>query len=71
MELINRDTGAPATPAEYEAAEQRAREILASPYSSPEQIAWALQFPGLEDVFWESAGERRARQPRPTAERSD
>lgn len=63
MELINRDTGQPATPAEYAAAEQRAHEIIASPYASPEQIEWALQFPGIAEelVFWESAGERRRR----------
>jgi hypothetical protein len=61
MDPNNRDTREPATPAEYAAAEQRARVILTSPYaSSPAQIEWALQFPGLEDVFWESLGERHA-----------
>jgi hypothetical protein len=61
MELINAQTGKPATDREYEAARRRAFEIMQSPYSSPEQIEWALQFPGTEYVFWESANEKRLR----------
>jgi len=61
MTLINRLTGREATPTEYAAAERRAHAIITSPYSSPEQVEWALQFPGVADelVFWESADERR------------
>ena len=54
MELINRQTGQEATPEIYEAARQRAEEIVDSPYSAPEQIEWALGFPGMELNFWES-----------------
>jgi len=67
--LISRETGKPATPAEYQAAQQRARDILASPYSSPEQIEWALQFPGMELVWWESANDIRLARRRQERER--
>ena len=43
MNLINTQTGKPATDAEFAAATERALEIVRSPYSSPEQIEWALE----------------------------
>ena len=54
--LTNRLTGQPASDAEYQLAVQRANEIMASPYASPEQMAWAMQFPEAIDelVFWEA-----------------
>jgi len=52
--LINRLTGEEATTEEYEACLQRAQKILDSPYSSPEKIAWAMQFPGVVVRSWES-----------------
>jgi len=61
MNLINTQTGKPATDAEFAAATERALEIVRSPYSSPEQIEWALEFPGTDMAFWESAGEKRMR----------
>lgn len=59
MTLINTTTGKPVTKAEFAAACVRALEIVRSPYSSPEQIEWALNFPGTDMVFWESANEKR------------
>ena len=46
MTLVNRITGKEATQAEIEACEVRAIEILQSPYSSPEQVLWAMGFVG-------------------------
>ena len=54
LELVNGVTGLPAGPEEYAACVLRAREIVASPQSSPEQIKWALNFPEIDVMFWES-----------------
>lgn len=64
MRLVNRQTGEEATDAQYEAARLRAEEIIDSPYSSPEQIEWALGFPSMEFRFWESNQQRGIRQRR-------
>jgi hypothetical protein len=40
--LINRETGLPATELEWKQVMDRTREIFASPYSSPEQLEWAI-----------------------------
>jgi hypothetical protein len=63
MPIINRFTGEPPTEAEQKAIERRALEILASPYSSPEQVQWAIEVgpPGCENVVWESARQRAER----------
>ena len=64
--LVNRFTGEPPTEAEQRAIERRALQILASPYSSPEQVAWAVEVgpPGCENVYWESTRERAIRRHR-------
>ena len=70
MTLRHRITGREATPAEQEMVERRAKQILSSPYSAPEQVAWALDFAAPEDVefwFWESCRQRAASK-RQTAE---
>jgi hypothetical protein len=61
--IINRFTGEPPTEEERRAIERRALQILASPYSSPEQVQWAVEVgpPGCEDVYWESTRERAVR----------
>lgn len=66
MTLVNRLTGEPPTEQERRLIEARARQILASPYSSPEQVAWAIEVgpPGCELVFWESCREKAARKRR-------
>jgi hypothetical protein len=69
MTLVNIETGQQATQAEYADCVLRAREIIQSPYSSPEQIEWALQFPGMEYVFWESANDRRLARQRQESQR--
>jgi hypothetical protein len=63
MSIINRFTGQPPTEKEQKLIEQRALQILGSPYSSPEQVAWAIEVgpPGCEQVYWESARERAQR----------
>ena len=57
MPVINRETGKPPTETEQRAIDQRAREILSSPYASPEQVQWAFEC-GSGEVgdawFWES-----------------
>jgi len=63
MTLVNRFTGEPPTEEEQAAIERRALQILQSPYSSPEQVAWAVEVgpPGCELVFWESCQEKAIR----------
>jgi len=53
--LVNRLTGQPASEAEQQAGAERAKEIMRNPYASPEQMAWAMQFPEAIDemVFWQ------------------
>ena len=64
MTIVNRFTGEPPTEQEQKAIERRALQILASPYSSPEQVAWAIDVgpPGCELAFWESTREKAIRQ---------
>lgn len=64
MHLINRRTGKEPTRAEWQQCLRRAEEILDNPYSAPEQIEWALAFPGMEFRFWESCLQRSIRQRR-------
>jgi hypothetical protein len=54
--LVNRLTGQPASEAEQQAGIERAKEIMRNPYASPEQMAWAMQFPEAIDelVFREA-----------------
>ena len=59
LELVNGVTGLPAGPEEYAACVLRAKEIVSSPQSSPEQIEWALNFPEVDVMFWESTRERQ------------
>jgi len=68
MTLVNRETGEEATRAEEEACRVRAQQILASPYSSPEQIEWAMQFPGVAVRSWESCQEKAILHKRQTDE---
>ena len=58
MWLVNGTTGIPAGPEEYAACVLRAKEIVSSPQSSPEQIEWALNFPEVDAMFWESTREQ-------------
>ena len=58
MELVNIATGQPITPAEYSTCVLRAKDIVSSPQSSPEQIEWALNFPEIDAMFWESTREQ-------------
>jgi len=53
MPIINRLTGKEPTPAEMEIIRERAKEIFRSPYSSLEQMAWAIEmYPeGFSEVF--------------------
>lgn len=64
MAIINRFTGKLPTDAEQITIERRALRILASPYSSPEQVAWAVEVgpPDYELAFWESSREKAMRQ---------
>lgn len=57
--IINRFTGEPPTENEQRLIEMRALQILQSPYSSPELVAWAIEVgpTGCELVFWESCQE--------------
>ena len=58
LELVNGVTGLPAGPEEYAACVLQAKEIVSSPHSSPEQIEWALNFPEIDAMFWESTREQ-------------
>ena len=58
MKLVNCVTGLSAEPEEYVACVLRAKEIISSPQSSPEQIEWALNFPEVDVMFWESTREQ-------------
>ena len=60
MPLINRYTGQEATPKQLEACRRHAERILASPYSAPEQVQWAIEVPGvdIDGWFWESSQQR-------------
>ena len=40
--LRNRETGLPPTKQEWQEIRQRAQEIFANPYASPEQLEWAI-----------------------------
>jgi len=63
MTLINRLTGQEPTPEEWERIKYRAQRILDSPYSSPEQIEWAMLVPGVTiPVSWESTRQIRIRE---------
>ena len=42
MKLINKYTGKEPTPKELKTIKRRAKEILSSPYASPEQMEWAM-----------------------------
>ena len=67
MPVINRETGQAATEQDQKAIDHRAREILSSPYSSPEQIQWALECasPDVGELwFWESIREKSIRKMR-------
>lgn len=46
MTLINRFTGKEPTKQEWQQCKAEAIRILQSPYSSPEQIEWAMGFVG-------------------------
>ena len=59
LELVNGVTGLSAGPEEYAACVLRAKEIVSSPQSSPEQIEWALNFPEIDVMFWESTRKQR------------
>jgi len=52
MPLINRYTGQEATPKQLEACRRHAERILASPYSAPEQVQWAIEVPGVDIDGW-------------------
>jgi hypothetical protein len=57
MAVINRTTGQPPTEDEQREIDARARQILGSPYSAPELVAWAIECssPDVSEVwFWES-----------------
>jgi hypothetical protein len=61
MPVVNRETGKPITPEDQVAVDRRAREILSSPYSSPEQMQWAFECASgdvVEFWFWESCQEK-------------
>lgn len=42
MAVINRETGQPPTEREQRAIDAHAISVLSSPYSAPEQVAWAI-----------------------------
>ena len=70
MALVNRYTGQEATPEQLERCRRHAEHILASPYSAPELVQWAIEVPGvdIDGWFWESnqaQGIRRHRQQAP------
>ena len=72
MALINRHTGQEATPEQLEVCRRHAERILASPYSAPELVQWAIEVPGvnIDGWFWESSqqqGIQRRRQKAPDA----
>jgi hypothetical protein len=52
-EIVNIQTGKHPTAKEWELIKQRAIEIFQSPYSSPEQIEWAIEiYPeGFAEAF--------------------
>lgn len=61
MPLVNRLTGKEATTKERAACAVRAQEILDSPYSLPEKLAWALQFTELPAArAWENSRQQAA-----------
>lgn len=68
MAVINRNTGQPPTEQEQQEIDVRARQILASPYSAPELVTWAIECssPEVSEIwFWESCqnqGIQRRRQ---------
>jgi len=66
MALVNRHTGQEATPEQLEACRHHAERILASPYSAPELVQWAIEVPGvdIDGWFWPSCSTdaRRRRQ---------
>jgi len=68
MAVINRETGQPPTEQEQQMLDTHAIKVLSSPYSAPEQVAWAIDCASPEVVErwfftrWESsrkAGRRR------------
>ena len=63
MAIVNRFTGELPTEQEQAAINRRALQILSSPYSSPEQVAWAIEVgaPDCELIFWESCQEKAIR----------
>ena len=60
MPVINRETGKPPTEEEQRQIDAQAIKILTSPYSAPEQAAWAIDCASPEVVerwffaHWES-----------------
>jgi hypothetical protein len=70
MPVINRETGQPPTEQEQNEIDVSAIKILSSPYSAPEQVAWAMDCatPAIvEEWFfsgWESCRGRAIRQRR-------
>jgi hypothetical protein len=69
--LVNRFTGEPPTEREQALIERRALQIIGSPYSSPQQVMWALEVgpPGIENVYWESSREKAIRKRREERDR--
>lgn len=67
MTVVNRETGQPPTEQEQREIDAYAIKILSSPYSAPEQVAWAMDCASpqvVEDWFfsgWESCQQRGIR----------
>jgi hypothetical protein len=64
MPLFNRETGEQATPEQEARVIRRANDILDSPYSAPELVAWAMDVippDQFEARFWESVRKGKER----------
>ncbi len=75
MTVISRETGQPPTEQEQQQIDTHAIKVLSSPYSAPEQVAWAVDCGSpavIEDWFftrWDSSqqiGRRQRGLERPT-----